>query len=66
MDNQLVAKYNIDAEFHTLVDMFYMFFYNNQFTFDEVKSALVFAMNKFTMENGKLNVFPKGDINEKS
>ena len=50
--NQLKKRYIYNVEFHALVEHFYHLYYENRFTFFEVKEAMIFAKNKFDMENG--------------
>jgi len=49
--NQLKRRYQNNAEFHHLVNHFYSLYFENRFTFFEVKEAMIFAKNKFDMEN---------------
>jgi len=49
--NQLIHRYEHNPEFHRLVDFFYHLYFDNHFTFFEIKEAMIFAKNKFDMEN---------------
>ena len=49
--DKCIERYNNDAEFHTLVHIFYNLIFENKFTQAELKDALTFAGVKFEMEN---------------
>ena len=44
-------RYQNDAEFHSLVHIFYNLIFENKLTLAELKDALMFAGIKFEMEN---------------
>jgi hypothetical protein len=54
-------RYQSDAEFHRMVEMFYNLMFENKLSLAELKDALCFAGLKFQMENTRLNIVYKDD-----
>ena len=52
--DKCIERYKNDAEFHSLVHIFYNLIFENKLTLAELKDALMFAGIKFEMENTRL------------
>ena len=51
--DKCIERYNNDAEFHAIVEMFYRLIFENKITLGEMKDALMFAGIKFETENAR-------------
>ncbi len=51
--DKCIERYENDAEFHYMVNMFYGIILENRFTISELRDALVFAGIKFERENSR-------------
>ena len=57
--DKCIERYKNDAEFHSMVEMFYRLIFENKISVPELKDALSFAAIKFSMENGIRNIYVK-------
>lgn len=54
-------RYQNDAEFHSVVEMFYRLIFEHKMSLAELKDALMFAGLKFEMENVRENLILRED-----